>query len=154
MIFSPPFHTLDKGHGRIESRSIRTSTCLQGYINWPYAVQVFRIERCVTDLTGEAAREEIAYGITDLSEKDANAATLGALVRGHWGIETKLHHVRDMTYDEDRSQVRIHNGPHNMATLRNMAIELLRRMNFKTISRTVNHLERHPERVADLLGCS
>lgn len=153
MIFPPAFRTLDKGHGRIESRTIRTSTCLQGYLTWPYAVQVFRIERHVTDLTGGSAREEIAYGITDLCEKEANAAILGTLVRGHWGIETRLHYVRDMTYDEDRSQVRTHNGPHNMATLRNMAIGLLRRMNFKTISRTVEHLGRHPERVADLLGC-
>lgn len=154
MIFPPPIRTVDKGHGRIETRSVQTSTCLQGYLTWPYAVQVFRIERHVTDLRGATARHEVAFGITDLSETEASAAVLGSLVRGHWEIETRLHYVRDMTYDEDRSQVRTRNGPHNMATLRNMAIGLLRRMKVNTISRAVAHLERHPDRVADLLGCA
>lgn len=62
-------------------------------------------------------------------------------------------YVRDMTYDEDRSQVRTRNAPHNMTTLRNLAIGLLRRQKFHTISRAVAHMARHPDHVADLLGC-
>jgi len=152
-IFPPPVRTVDKGHGRIEVRTIQTSILLNAYLTWPHVAQVFRIKRHVTDLHGGAPREEVAFGITDLTEQAADAAMLGSLVRGHWGIETRLHYVRDMTYDEDRSQVRTRNGPHNMATLRNVAIGLLRRMKIPTISRAVSHLARHPDRVADLLGC-
>jgi len=152
-IFPPPARTIDKGHGRIEVRTVQTSTALATYLTFPYAAQVFRIQRKVTDLQGNPLHEEIAYGITDVSAKEADAALIGAWVRGHWAIETRLHYVRDMTYDEDRSQVRTGHGPHNMATLRNMAISLLRRMKATTISRTVAHLARRPEQIADLLGC-
>ena len=46
-------------------------------------------------------------------------------MRGHWGIEA-LHHVRDVTYGEDASQIRTGNGPQVMATLRNLAIGILK----------------------------
>lgn len=137
----------------MEVRSIQTSILLNDYLAWPHVAQVFRIKRHVTDLHGGAVSEEVAFGITDLTEKEADAAVLGSLVRGHWEIENRLHYVRDMTYDEDRSQIRTCHAPHNMASLRNMAIGLLRRMQFSTISRAVSYLERHPDRVADLLGC-
>lgn len=113
--------------------------------------QVFRIDRHVTDLDGSNPRDEVALGITDLTPEEANAAQIGALVRGHWGIETRLHWERDMIYDEDRSQIRTHNGPQVMATLRNTAIGLLRRLQVPNIQRAVNYLNRHPEHVARVL---
>ncbi|MHB1684457.1 MAG: hypothetical protein ACYCYO_16785 [Bacilli bacterium] len=73
---------------------------------------MFRIKREDTDLRGNPLHKEVAYGITDLTEKETDAALIGSWVRGHWGIETRLHYVRDMTYDEDRSQVRTGNGSH------------------------------------------
>jgi predicted transposase YbfD/YdcC len=56
----------------------------------------------------------------------AAAAGLAAIARGHWLIEDQLHWVRDMDWDEDRSQVRTGNGPRVMASLRNLAITILR----------------------------
>lgn len=90
--------------------------------------QVFRIDRHVTDLNGEKLHKETAFGITDLGPTQADTHRIGTLVRGHWGIETRRHYVRDRTYDEDRSQVRTGNGPRTMAILRNLAIGLLRRL--------------------------
>lgn len=130
---------------------IRTSTALNTYIHWPFVGQVFRIDRHVTDLDGTNPRDETAWGITDLTPMQADAACIGDYVRNHWGIETRLHYVRDMAYDEDRSQVRTKNGPRVMATLRNTAIGLLRALELQNIQRTVNHLSRHPEQVAQLL---
>ena len=124
---------------------------LTAYVDWPYLGQVFRIDRHVTDLDGSNPRDEVALGITDLTPEEANAAQIGALVRGHWGIETRLHWERDMIYDEDRSQIRTQNGPRVMATLRNTAIGLLRRLQVPNIQRAVNYLNRHPEHVARVL---
>ena len=72
-------------------------------------------------------------------------------MRGHWGIEARLHCVCDGTYDEDRSQVRTKHGPRVMATLRNTAIGLLRYLKLPNISRAVKHLDRHPEQIAALV---
>ena len=148
--YSSPVETVDRGHGRIETRTVRTAPVPES-ITWPYATQVFRIDRHVTDLLGENPRNETAFGISDLTPQVADASCIGTLVRGHWGIETRLHYVRDMTYDEDRSQVRTGNEPRAMAILRNIAIGLLQRLKLPNIQRAVNHLQRRPDQVATLL---
>ena len=130
---------------------MRTTTVLNEYVDWPHLGQAFRIDRHVTDLDGGNPRDEVAFGITDLTPEQADAATIGGLVRGHWGIETRLHWVRDVVYDEDRSQVRTKNGPRVMATLRNTAISLLRHVGVPNIQRAVNDLHRHPQQVARIL---
>ena len=110
---------------------------LQGYINFPYAAQVFRIERLTTDLRGGNARRETAYGVTSLSPEVAPPKRLLELARGHWHIENRLHWVRDVTFDEDRSQVRTGSGPRVLATLRNLAISLFRLKGFTNIAAAV-----------------
>ncbi len=134
----------------METRTVRTAAVPKS-VTWPHAGQVFRIDRHVTDLPGENPRDETAYGIIDLGPQVADATRIDTLVRGHWGIETRLHYVRDMTYDEDRSQVRTGNGPRAMAILRNTATGLLRRLQLPNIQRAVNHLQRRPDQVATLL---
>lgn len=130
---------------------MRTSIALNAYLDWPHLGQVFCGERYVTNLLGENPQHEIAWGVTDLGPEEADAARLGELVRGHWGIETRLHYVRDWTYDEDRSQVRTMEGPRVMAALRNTAIGLWRHLTLPNISRSVKHLDRRPEHIAALL---
>lgn len=66
------------------------------------------------------------FAITSLPPDQASAAELAGLVRGHWGIENRLHWVRDTAYREDASQVRTGNAAHLMATIRNLAISLHR----------------------------
>ena len=144
--------TRDKGHGRIEIRRLQTTTVLNGYLDGPYLQQVIRLERETWRLDGTPLRHEGVYALTDLTPDDADAATLGALWRGHWGIENRLHWVRDWAWDEDRSTVRTGAGPQVMATLRHTALSLLRRQGVSAITRALAHLGRHPERVAALLG--
>jgi hypothetical protein len=115
-----------KGHGRIEMRSIRTSTELNGYLDFPYAAQVFFLHRYTTDLKGRELRSEFVYGVTSLSPEKASPPRLLELNRDQWSIENKVHWVRDVTFDEDRSRIRKHAGPQVMATLRNLAISALR----------------------------
>ncbi len=125
---------MTKGHGRIETRAIWTSTDLVGYTAFPFAAQVFCIERTVTTLQGLPKHHEIAYGITSLSPARADAARLLTLNRSHWGIENRLHWVRDVTFDEDRSQVRTGSGPRALASLRNFAISCLRLAGYTNIA--------------------
>ena len=60
-----------------------------------------------------------------LTPEEATPARLLNLWRGHWGIENRIHWVRDVTMDEDRSQVRTGAAPQIMAALRNLTIGLL-----------------------------
>ena len=87
--------TREKGHGRVEVRTITTSTWVNGYADWPRVGQVFRVER--ERRVKGVATAEVVYGVTSLTRGRADAARLLALVRSHWGIENGLHHVRDVT---------------------------------------------------------
>jgi predicted transposase YbfD/YdcC len=88
------------------------------------AAQVAQVRRTVTRKGNKTV--EVAYLISSADIRAASPTTLAAWVQGHWGIENKLHWVRDVTFDEDRSQVRVGAGPQVMATLGNLAISLLR----------------------------
>ncbi len=118
--------TVDAGHGRIEERCATACDELPHYMDWPGVKQVFMVERStIIKKTGEHYAET-AYGITSLTPHQADASRLNSLVRGHWCIENRSHWVRDVTFDEDRSQVRSGNIPQVMAALRNTAIGLMR----------------------------
>lgn len=135
---SPPQHqTTDKGHGRIEVRSIRTSEELNDYLEFPHVRQVFCIRRDVTHLGKNKQSSETVYGITSLSPSQASPRRLLELNRGHWGVENRLHWVRDVTFDEDRSQIRTKQGPRVMASLRNLVISMLRRCGATNIAKTL-----------------
>jgi predicted transposase YbfD/YdcC len=84
---------------------------------------VFRLER---ERRGNGTPTvEVVYGITSLPRSHADAARLLALTREHWGIENRLHYVRDETFGEDRCRVRRGNAPHVLASIRNLAVYLL-----------------------------
>jgi predicted transposase YbfD/YdcC len=117
---------LDVYAGRIEERTLKVSTALEGYSDWPGLKQVLKMERKVTNKRTEVSRREEAYAITSLDEKRAGAEQLLRLWREHWHIENKLHYVRDVTFKEDKTQVRTGGIPEVMAALRNAAISLMR----------------------------
>lgn len=141
----------EKGHGRTTTWQI-TCQAAQDWIGFPHAAQTIRLTRDRTDhATGQATREHV-FAITSLTTQDASPAQLAALIRGHWGIENRLHWVRDVTYDEDRSQVRTGSGPRVMATIRNLAISIHRRAGATNIAKATRHTMRHPEHARQLTG--
>ena len=146
--------TLDIGHGRIEHRRITTSTALCGYTAWAGLRQVFEIERQVTLKQSGDERAEIVYGVTSLSREQASAAQVLELVRTHWHIENKSHWVRDVTYDEDRSRVRVGSIPQVMAALRNTAIGLMRVAGETNIASACRRFAAQPWSALALLGIS
>jgi predicted transposase YbfD/YdcC len=144
--------TIDIGHGRIEQRNIATSEALVGYSDWPGLAQVFELGRhVIIQNTGEE-RVEVVYGVTSLRPERATPGHLLALVRGHWQIENKSHWVRDVTFDEDRSQVRCGNIPQVMAALRNTAIGLLRWAGHTNIAAACRRLAAQPVQALALIG--
>lgn len=98
-------------------------------IAWPHLRQVGAIERHRLQVRrGQIIATETVtrYYVTSLTPEQADAKVLLALARGHWGIENRLHYVRDVTFDEDRSQMRSGSVAHTFAACRNLAIALLR----------------------------
>jgi predicted transposase YbfD/YdcC len=118
--------TTDQHGNRIEERCLRASTALLGYTDWPGHQQVLELKRRIINKSTGVRRTEVVYAITSLHSERASARQLLQLWREHWHIENKLHWVRDVTFDEDRSQVRTGRIPQVMAALRNVAISLLR----------------------------
>ena len=144
--------TVDIGHGRIEQRNITTREALGGYSDWPGLAQVFEVGRHVIIQKTGQERAEVVYGVTSLPPERATPERLLELVRGHWQIENKSHWVRDVTFDEDRSQVRCGNIPQVMAALRNTTIGLLRWAGHTNIAAACRRLAAQPVQALALIG--
>jgi predicted transposase YbfD/YdcC len=143
---------VDIGHGRIEQRNLTTSAALVGYSDWPGLAQVFELGRHVITQKTMEERVEVVYGVTSLCPERGTPERLLALVRGHWQIENQLHWVRDVTFAEDRSQVRCGNIPQVMAALRNTTIGLLRWAGYSNIAAACRRFAAQPDLALTLIG--
>lgn len=152
MIFPPQDKTTDKGHGRLEKRYIWTSTELNDYVDFPHVKQVLCIRREFTYLKTNKKTQEVVYGITSLSKEQADPARLLKLNRGHWGIENGLHYVRDVTFNEDLSQIRTKSAPRVMASIRNLVISLFHWFKKANIAKTLRDMAARPFMSLRLLG--
>ena len=137
--------TRDRGHGRIETRQLKVTAVSIGLL-FPHAAQAIQIRRRRRSLTSNRWSTETVYAVTSLTPRDAGPQQLADIVRGHWKIEDQLHWVRDVTFDEDRSQIRTCNGPRVMATLRNLAISVLRLTGATNIAAALRYHARRPHR--------
>lgn len=142
--------TRDSDHGRVETRTIQTLHVHNG-LGFPDVEQAARIERVTVRTKGaidprthcrvteSVTTREVAYVITSLYPEQAGPRQLLALVRGHWSIEA-MHHIQDVTYDEDRSRIRTRHGPANMATLTRLALSAIRHLGYRTVPDGQRHL--------------
>jgi len=136
----------------LEVRRLWTSTDLEGYLDFPCAAQVFAIQRDTTNLVTGEFRTETAYGLTSLSPERAGPKRLLELNRHHWSIENRLHWIRDFVFDEDRCRIRRGAGARVMASLRNLAISLLRLARAPGIAAALRFCSRQPLRPLRLIG--
>jgi len=141
--------TRDHGHGRVEVRTLKVATVAG--LGFPQAAQALRITRRVRPVHSQRWRTVTVYAVTSLTTTQASPARLAGYVRGHWGIEA-LHHIRDTTYAEDASQVRAGTAPRVMASLRNLAIGILRLHGARNIAAAVRRNARDATRPLALLG--
>lgn len=141
-----------KGHGRRETRTLQATSVRAG-IGFPHARLAIRVLRTRGDARTGRTSTETVYAVTSLGWDDVTPAHLADIIRGHWSIENAVHHVRDTTYDEDASQVRTGTTPQAMATLRNIAIGVIRtRQASPNIAAATRSLGRRAELLLNLLG--
>ncbi len=155
--------TREKGHGRRERRTIQV-TDAPDHIRkrFPHARQVALIERYVTRTVRvrkgkrwvrKQVKSAVAvFIITSLSAREAAPEHLAGYVRGQWTIENKVHWVRDVTFREDSSRVRTGPRPRIMATLRNIALGLIRQAGYTKIAATIRKIKHDTALLLAILG--
>jgi len=138
--------TVDLGHGRLEQRTIQTSTLLNEYLDWPHVGQVYRLQRRFQWLRrGEVYKtsSEVEFGITSLPRDQASPAQVLHARRAHWQIETGLHYRRDVTFHEDATRMTIGPAGRILATIHNLVIALIRHAGFTNAAQARRYFEGH-----------
>jgi predicted transposase YbfD/YdcC len=134
------------GHGRIEKRTIQTSSMLNDYQDWPGLGQVYRLERKFDWIRqGKVFKSscEIEYGITSLPSAAASPAQVLLFRRSHWGVETGLHYRRDVTFREDSTRMTIGAAGRILATVHNLVIGLIKRAGYQNAAKARRYYEGH-----------
>jgi len=124
---------IGKGHGRIEHRTVSLCTTLEHIPDWPGLQTLIRVESRRQFQKGGHPRIETATRdyIASFCE---SAEALAQRIRGYWGVENKVHHVRDVTQGEDASRIRMHQLPQLFAVARNLALNLYRSDDFDNMA--------------------
>jgi len=132
LLAGAPHHvTEEHDRGRIKRRSCWI-TSAEG-IDFPHARQAAFIRREIFEISGDRISKEHALILTSRKAERMPAADVNRHTRGHWGIENKNHYIRDTTFREDDSQAWAAEGPHALASLRNLALGLFRLKNVNSI---------------------
>ena len=140
-----------KGHGRLEVRTLTTSSQLNDFLDWPFLQQVFKLERFVTVLKTGRTRHEIVYGITSLSAEQASPSHLLHMLRSYWQIENNLHYPRDVTLHEDQTRFKHPVAAHNMAIINNLILALIAKSHFPFVPSARRFFAAHPDHALALL---
>jgi len=137
--------TWEKAHGRLEHRCITCSPELNAWFasRWSGVAQVFRLERTTTLLKSGQVRQQIVYGISNLSLSQAPCMRMLALNRGHWGIENRLHWRRDVTLGEDTCQTRTGAAPGILARLNSAILSFMDRLGIHNVARQARFFDAH-----------
>jgi predicted transposase YbfD/YdcC len=149
------FDAREKRHGRAEWRTLKMTAVAAG-IAFPHAAQAIQIRRRRRPLSGGTSQRwstETSYAVTSLDASQATPVQVAGWIRGHWGIEA-LHHIRDVTFGEDASQIRTGNGPQVMATLRNLGLAILKPCGYPSIAAVCRYHARDATRTLATLGLS
>jgi predicted transposase YbfD/YdcC len=142
------------GHGRLEKRTIQTSSMLNDYFDWPGVGQVYRLERKFDWVRqGKVFKTscEIEYGITSLSNTIASPSQVLQFRRGHGFVETGLHYRRDVTFREDATRMTIGAAGRILATVNNLVIGLIKRAGHSNAAMARRYYDGHIQEAFGLL---
>jgi len=140
-----------KGHGRLEIRTLTTSSQLNDFLDWPFLQQVFKLERFITVSKTGRTRHEIVYGITSLSAEQAAPSQLLHMLRSYGQIENNLHYPRDVTLHEDQTRFQQHVAAHNMAIINNLMLALIAKSRFPFVPSARRFFAAYPDHALALL---
>jgi len=145
---------VNKGHGRIEKRTLLASAMLNAYAAWPGLAQVYRLEREIQWWRqGRCYKTscEVEFGITSLSRQQASPMRLLEVRRAHWGIETGSHYRRDVTLREDATRFTIGQGTRVLANINNLTLALIRQAGFHNAAQARRYFSAHLSEAFSLL---
>jgi predicted transposase YbfD/YdcC len=164
MLFTLPAHpadhevwdtvgpTTEKGHGRLETRTLTCGNAHIEDVDWPDVRQVVRRECERIMLKTGKRTSEVSYGLVSLPPEEAGATTIEALWRGHWTIENQLHYVRDVSFGEDAGHAAQGTTAHTLAALRNGLLMLFRRAHWSSVPDALAHYGASVSRALTLIG--
>lgn len=142
---------VEKGHGRIEKRTLMVSSLLNDYLDWPGVAQVFRIERSITDTLSNLRTHNVEYGLTSLPKERTSVKKLLGFTRRYWGIESGLHYRRDVTLHEDATRLTVGRSGHNMAILNNLVLGLCLYHGYHNLAKARRLFNAKPEEALKLI---
>lgn len=131
-------------------RHLYATDRINEYLDWPGVGQVCRIDRTRSE-HGHTSQETV-YAITSLTPERADAKMLQRIWRGHWGIENRLHYIRDVTLGEDACRVTSGHAPQALAAIRNLVVHLLTQENPSNRAAAMRKFSLHPKSAATTLG--
>lgn len=124
----------NKGHGRLEKRTLTLIVEDQGFLDWPGVRQVFKLERYRQQVrTGEESTEVI-YGITSRGPEKATAEQILHWTRQYWGIENGLHYRRDVTLHEDVTRISQSTLAQAISVINNFVIALAQKLGYSNLA--------------------
>jgi predicted transposase YbfD/YdcC len=144
------YQTVEKHKGRIEERTMEVLENVHGDLEWPGVTHVWRVRSQVTAKGKQTT--QVRVGIARLFDGTRVAEQIAKLVRGHWGIENRLHRQRDVVFGEDRCTIRARHGPQVMAALRNLVTTLFHQASARSFPSVMRRFAAKPEELVEFLG--
>jgi len=142
----------NKGHGRLETRTITVSSQLKDFLDWPYLEQVFKLHRRFVSLKTGEIQEQIEYGFTSLTREEITPIDLMNKIRSYWGIENGLHYRRDVTLREDYTRMTKGNAGQVMACINNLILGVLvPKKKYRTLPAARRYFSARPDEALDLI---
>ena len=141
--------SLDKGHGRIEKRTVSICRDLSQIKQWPGLKTLIRVESERSELRADmiVVSRETRYYISSLSE---DAKSLAQRIRSYWGVENKVHYVRDVTQGEDASRIRTRPLVGLFVQARNLALNLYRDYGWTNMAQAKRRCEQSLDTLMDV----
>lgn len=159
----PPFKaaidthtTVDRWKGQKEIREVKVSSDINSYLNWPGLTHVWWMKKTVTKKGKTTITESVGIVCLpkDILGSKKAAEEVSAYIRGHWGIETRLHKQRDVVFGEDKSMIRTGHAPQTMAILRNMVTSIFHRATVRNFKSAMRKFAADPTDLFQFLGLS
>ena len=128
--------TVEQNRGRDETRRVWVYDDLYGIdtTEWIGIKQLVKVERVTYTQKKTLPSIDTSYYISSIK---TTAVQYNKGIRSHWAIENSLHYVKDVTFHEDASRIRTGNAPTNFSIIRNIAINVLRRMNYNSFPQAI-----------------
>ena len=146
-LVSSSYIEIQSNRGRMELRHVEVSDCIIGISKkWTGLEQLIKVHRIVR-VKGKKMEETNYY----ISSRKSSAFLYAEGVRLHWHIENSLHYIKDVIFTEDDSRIRTGDAPQNISTIKNIALNIIRKNEYKSIKQAMRLLANDIKGLMELL---